>query len=99
MYELASCTVASPRLRLRGQMAIPAPDANFEQQRQAFKAVRETFDSLKAKLGDIAVTMDTLSMGMSNDLEAAIAEGSTIVRIGTDIFGPRNMFNKSTPAK
>jgi len=99
LYELASCTVALPRLRLRGLMAIPAPDANFEQQRQAFKAVRETFDSLKAKLGDIAVTMDTLSMGMSNDLEAAIAEGSTIVRIGTDIFGSRNMFNKRTPAK
>jgi len=99
LYELASSTVHLPRLRLRGLMAIPAPGKNFEQQRQAFGAVRETFDSLKAELGNTAVTMDTLSMGMSNDLEAAIAEGSTIVRIGTDIFGPRNLINKSTLVK
>jgi len=99
LYELASSTMALPRLRLRGLMAIPAPGTNFEQQRQAFKAMRESFDSLKVELGDTAATMNTLSMGMSNDLEAAIAEGSTIVRIGTDIFGPRNLVNKSTPAE
>ena len=73
-------------------MAIPAPDTNFERQRLAFKAVHEAFDSLKTELGDAGVSMDTLSMGMSNDLEAAIAEGSTMVRVGTDIFGPRSTF-------
>jgi pyridoxal phosphate enzyme (YggS family) len=90
LFELASSMAKFPRLRLRGLMAIPAPDTNFEQQRLAFKAVHEAFDSLKSELGDTGVSMDTLSMGMSNDLEAAIAEGSTMVRIGTDIFGPRS---------
>ncbi len=89
LIELASSIIELPRLRLRGLMAIPAPDTDFEQQRQAFKAVHKTFDSLKMELGDAGEAMDTLSMGMSNDLEAAIAEGSTMVRIGTDIFGPR----------
>ena len=92
LFELASSVVKFPSLRLRGLMAIPAPDTNFEQQRLAFKAVHEAFDSLKTELGDAGVSMDTLSMGMSNDLEAAIAEGSTMVRVGTDIFGPRSTF-------
>jgi pyridoxal phosphate enzyme (YggS family) len=91
LSELASAIIELPRLRLRGLMAIPAPSTDFEKQREAFKAVHEIFDSLKMELGDAGEAMDTLSMGMSNDLEAAIAEGSTMVRIGTDIFGPRNI--------
>lgn len=90
LFELALSIVKFPRLHLRGLMAIPAPDTDFDKQREAFKAVHDIFDSLNTKLRDTGVVMDTLSMGMSNDLEAAIAEGSTMVRIGTDIFGPRN---------
>jgi len=90
LFELASSISELPRLRLRGLMAIPAPSTDFEKQRDAFRAVHEIFDSLNVKLDGTEVVMDTLSMGMSNDLEAAIAEGSTMVRIGTDIFGPRS---------
>ena len=74
-----------PRLRLRGLMAIPAAQADFEAQRAAFRAVREAFEDLRRS----GFELDTLSMGMSGDLEAAIAEGATIVRVGTDIFGAR----------
>lgn len=74
-----------PWLRLRGLMAIPPASADFEQQRQHFAAVRAAYEELRAS----GYRLDTLSMGMSNDLEAAIAEGTTIVRIGTAIFGPR----------
>ena len=88
--ELASTITGLPRLRLRGLMAIPAPNTDFEKQRQAFKVTYEIFDSLKTEISATGIKLDTLSMGMSNDLEAAIAEGSTLVRIGTDIFGPRN---------
>jgi len=87
--ELASRTLEFPRLTLRGIMAIPAPTEDFERQRQIFRQVHELFTHIKGILAESAPCMDTLSMGMSNDLEAAIAEGSTIVRIGTDIFGPR----------
>lgn len=86
---LASKIIKFPHIRLRGLMAIPAPNTDFEQQRHAFKAVHEAFNSLNTKLSHTGTVLDTLSMGMSNDLEAAIAEGSTLVRIGTDIFGPR----------
>lgn len=96
LFELASGFMEFPRLRLRGLMAIPAATTDFKQQRQAFKAVHEAFNSLKSELGDTGVSMDTLSMGMSNDLEAAIAEGSTMVRVGTDIFGPRDYSAKHT---
>lgn len=82
---LARATAALPRLKLRGLMAIPEPGGDVAQQRARFRAVRELFDGLCA--GGLA--LDTLSMGMSDDLEAAIAEGSTMVRIGTAIFGPR----------
>jgi len=75
-----------PRLKLRGLMAIPKPERNFEQQKQAFHQLRELLRQLNQQFG---LTMDTLSMGMSGDLEAAIAEGATIVRIGTALFGPR----------
>ena len=74
-----------PRLRLRGLMAIPRPAADFETQRIPFRLLRELLDDLNAK----GLGLDTLSMGMTADLEAAIAEGATMVRIGTAIFGPR----------
>ncbi len=76
---------ALPGLRLRGLMAIPRPAADFETQRVPFRLLREILDDLNAK----GLELDTLSMGMTGDLEAAIAEGATIVRIGTAIFGPR----------
>lgn len=74
-----------PRLRLRGLMAIPAPENDFEKQRAIFAKVF----ALKESLDQCGYPLDTLSMGMSGDMEAAIAEGATIVRIGTAIFGVR----------
>jgi len=74
-----------PRLRLRGLMTIPAPTADCEAQREPFRALRHMF----AELDRQGFSMDTLSMGMSGDLEAAIEEGATIVRVGTALFGPR----------
>jgi pyridoxal phosphate enzyme (YggS family) len=81
-----------PNIVLRGLMAIPAPSEDAGQQRQAFAAVRECFAGLKAKhANDVGYDFfDTLSMGMSDDMEAAIAEGSTMVRIGSAIFGKRD---------
>jgi len=84
---LARQVAALPRLRLRGLMAIPVRTDNVEAQRAAFRLLREAFDSLSSSLN--TKRWDTLSMGMSGDLEAAIAEGATIVRVGADIFGPR----------
>ncbi|MDE0732324.1 MAG: YggS family pyridoxal phosphate-dependent enzyme [Gammaproteobacteria bacterium] len=75
-----------PRLSLRGLMAIPAPLSSFEEQRQCFIALFSKYENLKS----LHSSMDTLSLGMSNDFEAAIAEGSTMIRIGTGIFGTRN---------
>ena len=83
LADAARAVAALPRLRLRGLMAIPAPAADFAAQRQPFARLREWQERL-----DIA-GLDTLSMGMSDDLEAAIAEGATLVRIGTALFGPR----------
>jgi len=68
---------------LRGLMAIPAATGRAEEQREAFARLREAMAGLNLP------QLDTLSMGMSQDLETAIAEGATIVRVGTDIFGPR----------
>ncbi|MBU3561210.1 YggS family pyridoxal phosphate-dependent enzyme [Polynucleobacter hallstattensis] len=84
-----------PNLALRGLMAIPAPSDDVSQQRQSFAAVRECFVGIKAKhSNDVGFDFfDTLSMGMSDDLEAAITEGSTIVRIGSAIFGKRDKIN------
>lgn len=87
--ELAQAIAALPRLRLRGLMAIPRPSDTPEQQRAAFAALRE----LQQGLG---LDLDTLSMGMSADLEAAVAEGSTWLRIGTAIFGARNYASADT---
>jgi len=72
-------------IQLRGLMTIPASTDNFDLQRQPFRMLRE----LKEELQSQGIEMDTLSMGMTNDMEAAIAEGSTMVRIGTAIFGQR----------
>lgn len=83
--ELAQCVLALPRLALRGLMAIPRPTPEARLQRAQFAGLRE----IKERLVNAGVTLDTLSMGMSDDLEAAIAEGATIVRVGTAIFGPR----------
>ena len=82
---LATAVAALPRLRLRGLMTIPAPEQDVQQQRQPFALLRQLLEQLNAK----GFELDTLSMGMSNDLEAAILEGATLVRIGTAIFGPR----------
>lgn len=81
--ELCAAIAARPRLQLRGLMAIPAPDA--ADPRVAFRALRELYESLRRRGHEL----DTLSIGMSDDLEAAIAEGSTLVRIGTAVFGER----------
>lgn len=82
---LAKQVAALPQLKLRGLMAIPAPTSDLQQQRAAFAQVRVLFDALNQH----GLKLDTLSMGMSGDMEAAIAEGATIVRIGTAIFGAR----------
>jgi len=74
-----------PRLRLRGLMTIPAPERDPVQQRVPFHQLRLYLEQLNRR----GMALDTLSMGMSDDLEAAIAEGATIVRIGTAVFGPR----------
>ena len=83
--ETALAVAALPRLNLRGLMAIPEPAEDFEAQRRPHRALRELFESLQAE----GLLLDTLSMGMSADLEAAIAEGATMVRIGSAIFGER----------
>ncbi len=82
---LAAGVSERPGLRLRGLMAIPARESDFGRQRAAFRRLREARDALNAA----GLALDTLSMGMSGDLEAAVAEGATIVRVGSDIFGPR----------
>jgi len=84
--RLAREVAGMPRLQLRGLMAIPAPTNDARQQRAAFASLRRAL----AQVQDFAPGADTLSMGMSDDLEAAIAEGATMVRIGTDIFGSRS---------
>lgn len=82
---VARAIVALPRLRLRGLMAIPTPASDFASQRGPFARLRELRDRLNAE----GLELDTLSMGMSDDLEAAIAEDATLVRVGSALFGPR----------
>ncbi len=82
---LADAVAALPRLVLRGLMAIPEPTDDVALQRRRFAHVRQLRDDLNAR----GHHLDTLSMGMSQDLEAAIAEGATIVRVGTALFGAR----------
>lgn len=82
---LAQDIARLPRLRLRGLMCIPPPVENLAAQRRLFANMRE----LLAALNNTGLKLDTLSMGMSGDFVAAIAEGATIVRMGTAVFGPR----------
>ena len=82
---LARAVAALPRVRLRGLMAIPEPAESFEAQRALFAEVAALYENLRAQ----GLALDTLSLGMSTDLEAAIAAGSTMVRVGTAIFGRR----------
>lgn len=82
--ELAQAVAALPRLRLQGLMTLPAPSNNPQEQREAFARLRQACQTLAP-----ALQLQTLSMGMSQDLEAAIAEGATWVRIGTALFGVR----------
>jgi pyridoxal phosphate enzyme (YggS family) len=81
---LARAIAPLPRLRLRGLMAVPEPTADVALQRMRFRAVKAAFENLKGEFG-----FDSLSMGMSDDMESAIAEGATLVRIGSAIFGAR----------
>jgi hypothetical protein len=83
--SLARQVADLPRLRLRGLMTVPAPEDAFDLQRAGFRRLRELWNELRAS----GLALDTLSMGMTADLEAAVAEGSTLVRVGTAIFGPR----------
>jgi pyridoxal phosphate enzyme (YggS family) len=83
---LAHQIAALPRLHLRGLMAIPEPAATLDEQRAPHRRLREIMDTLRAD----GLELDTLSMGMSADIEAAILEGATMVRIGTAIFGARD---------
>lgn len=85
-FELASLISALPKLRLRGLMFIPAPQSDYKQQLQTCQKAKTIFDTLKKQYPEL----DTLSLGMSSDLEAAIEAGSNMVRIGSDIFGERN---------
>jgi PLP dependent protein len=84
--QLAHTVLALPQLKLRGLMAIPEADADTEKQRESFRRMREALEQLRT----LAPEIDTLSMGMSEDLEAAILEGATLVRVGSAIFGPRS---------
>lgn len=82
---LARLVSTLPRLRLRGLMAVPAPSEDVGVQRAQFARLKTLYDSIRAA----GIDLDTLSMGMSDDLEAAVLEGSTLVRVGTAIFGSR----------
>ncbi|MCY7354280.1 MAG: YggS family pyridoxal phosphate-dependent enzyme [Lysobacter sp.] len=82
---LAAAIASEPSLRLRGLMAIPAPHPDVELRRVAFRAMKTLFDGLATRYPQV----DTLSMGMSDDIELAIKEGATMVRVGTALFGPR----------
>ena len=86
---LARAVIALPKLRLRGLMSIPEPADIIEAQRAPHRMLRELFEQLRAE----GFGLDTLSMGMSADLEAAVLEGATLVRVGTAIFGTRDYSN------
>lgn len=86
--DLAAAVLAMPALRLRGLMAIPAPAEESSAQREPYARLRQALDRLRKRFPD--APLDTLSMGMSADLEAAVAEGATLVRLGTAIFGERD---------
>ena len=83
---LARAVSELPNVKLRGLMCIPAPADDLDAQRAPFRALREAMERLVAE----GLELDTLSMGMTDDLEAAVAEGATLVRIGTAVFGARD---------
>ena len=85
LHELATAVAGLPGLCLRGLMTLPAPCQEFTRQRLPFHALRTAFDDLCQR----GLALDTLSMGMSEDFEAAIAEGATLIRVGSAIFGQR----------
>lgn len=87
LMSLAKAINQLPNITLRGLMTIPAPSSDFLNQKAAFAKLRKLKNEINQEL---ALSLDTLSMGMSEDLEAAIAEGATWIRIGTAIFGKRN---------
>src|SRR5471032_1768846 len=86
LAALAHAVAGLPNLKLRGLMAIPEPAEEYEQQRAPFAQLRGLYDQLRAD----GLALDTLSMGMSADLRAAVVEGATIVRVGSAIFGSRS---------
>ncbi|WP_029408241.1 YggS family pyridoxal phosphate-dependent enzyme [Thiomicrorhabdus sp. Milos-T2] len=92
LLEIAPQIAQLPNLQLRGLMAIPQPAASLEEQRKPFTEMHQLLSKLQDSLPN--QNLDTLSMGMSGDLEAAIYEGASIVRIGTDIFGARDYSQK-----
>ena len=87
--ELALLTAQLPHVRLRGLMAIPPVSLEIGSNRPYFQAMRQIFVDIKEKMSDNQASIDCLSMGMSGDYADAIAEGSTLVRVGTALFGPR----------
>lgn len=86
LVELAQAVASLPKLKLRGLMTIPAPAEGLEAQRIPFFKLHELMQQINTQ----GLALDTLSMGMSHDFNAAILEGATIVRIGTAIFGERS---------
>ena len=86
LLPLASAVSSLPGLVLRGLMTIPENTSDAEKQRASFRRMHDLFDSLRSQHASV----DTLSMGMSGDFELAIEEGSTMIRVGTALFGPRN---------
>ena len=91
LFSLAKQIVLLPKIKLRGLMVIPAAEDDFNKQREVFAQVAKLKGDLQTQLkqDNSSIELDTLSMGMSNDIKAAIAEGATIVRVGTAIFGQR----------
>jgi PLP dependent protein len=85
LASLAHAVAALPRVRLRGLMCMPPATSDLDAQRAPFRRLRD----LRDRLNDADLHLDCLSMGMSDDLEAAVMEGATIVRVGTALFGPR----------
>jgi pyridoxal phosphate enzyme (YggS family) len=86
IFSIIEEIIDLPHLAIRGLMAIPKPTDNVTQQKKAFHELNELMQQLNKQF---KLNMDTLSMGMSNDLESAIIEGATIIRVGTALFGPR----------
>lgn len=90
VLELAAAVAGLPGIRLRGFMAIPAPEVRVDRQRAQFRVLADLLRAARAR----GLDLDTLSMGMSDDMEAAILEGATIIRIGTAIFGRRRTWGR-----